>query len=100
MRCLLNEIIDDLVKESKEMEFHEILYEARERLHMRRSGAAEKAGIDHGKLEALESGRFRNRPKDFIVKNLCHVYGLPISMMERKLAEFLKKYKRRKKVNV
>lgn len=90
-------IINGVINELDNMEFHEILYEARERLGLRLYKVAEHTGIPMARLKRLESGVFRTMPlpKEFV--GLSEFYGIPEEDLRYKASSYLEQFARPKK---
>jgi transcriptional regulator with XRE-family HTH domain len=77
-----------------DMEFYDILYQARERLGLRLYKAAEHCEMTMGRLKRLESGMFRSTPDPSEVQRLCELYDLPFNQMWDKAEHHVNKFKR------
>jgi len=90
----IDRIINEVKEQSESMDFHEIIYEARERLGIRLYKVAEHSNIAMPRLKRLESGVFRVMPSQEELSGLSDFFGFEEDMLRAKASIYLEKFKR------
>lgn len=98
MHTIFN-ILDEVKDNLESLEFHEALYEARERLGLRLYRVAEHTDMTMGRLKRLESGVYRGMPDRQEIDNLCDFYGFPKEKMIDKASNYVDRYKKHVKAD-
>lgn len=80
----INLILEELKIKMDDMEFGEVILEARERIGMRQYRAAEMMGMTIGRLKRLETGFFKAMPSATEIREICELFGLPKDKMIEK----------------
>lgn len=95
---------DNLMSEFKEripdMEFHEILRQARNTIGLMQYRVAENVGVGINRLKNLETGYFRTPIDPKELQRICYFYELPLPLMNKKMQDHLDKHVRQRKMRI
>ena len=71
---IFEEILENLKEEVDEMEFPDIIYQARDRIGLVQYRLSEHLGIPINRLKNLETGHFRAMPRESEIRLLSELY--------------------------
>lgn len=95
----IKELIEEVKQDMDAMEFHQVLYETREKLGLRLYRVAEHANMTMGRLKRLEAGMFCTMPDRSEIDSICGFYGLPVEKMIDKAAAHVARHTKTKKAD-
>lgn len=96
----LCDIMKNFLEECEEKSFSETIKEARDTIGLMKYRAAEHAGLLHARLRNLETGYFRELPRDEELRGLCRLYGFDFDYLLKKAQKEVNSHKKAKKVRM
>ena len=85
---------------TQQLEFSAMLRVYREHLGLMQYRAAEHMGMTLNRLRNLETGAFRDMPKDHEIDAIAKVYGIDKKYLEHKAVDQVQKAKNKTKVRI
>lgn len=100
MKTRIEKLMRHCQKQSKDLDFPDILFCFRETVGLKSFKCAQICGMSMDKYRRLELGTFRSMPTDEEFRGICETWGLKKDFMYKKARQHLKKILQRKKSEV
>lgn len=94
------DLLQKIHNDTQDMPFNDLIREHRDRLGLMQYRAAEHLGMKLNRLRNLETGYFRDMPRDAELDALAMVYEIERKVLEKKAIEHVQKHTVNKKVRI
>lgn len=95
---LLEKCLEEVHSQIDELSFSELIRQCRDVLGIKQYRAGEFMGINHQRLNNLETGYFRNVPTQDELNGIGNLFDLEVSMLESKAQKHMKERELKKKI--
>ena len=97
---IFDKMLDTLRAKAPEMEFQDIIREARDLIGIRQYRAGEFLGIPMNRIKNLETGYFRSMPRYEEILALSQFYEISFDLLKEKAEEHVSKRVKDKKIRI